>query len=1096
MGNCGAWFTRRKARCDATIVVSRVSGALCSSVAPTADPPSIMLNAFTAGLCVTAAILVVATDGIAVYPHLSSPAAHPDRAWWPTPHPDYALFNSSGRRWPRFATLRGFEISPNGSATAYSQLLDEYTGGLDTAMGDVVWPMYPLLWTNNLADVINDVASRDLFVTDIWAYVPGSGPGTGGTAPQNPWQQFTPPAESLRTLAAGLGERWLGMDVGEQDGRYVGGYAAEAPQGGSQGREAQRRNFERHFEAMSQQLGNRCVMLASLTFPHYAVRHGTYTLAGAETAQALISSPVFYAFLRGAGKMYGVLWFGNVSVYNRFGYKSFPALLRGISTALSQAVIDHKPKSPSRTFKCTGGGGPTCGTSTNLMKRLMYSQMFYSSVYVSFESGWYYPNGTLSPIGYVQRAAREFAAERADDILGTHVAQLALLLPFNAGWDVPRQLYSAQLYRVWGTTPYETGDYLADNILRMVYPRYQDSSYFHDETGFQTATPYGDGLDVLLTDAAPWVLSQYDTIVVAGQWESQDGSVDGRAEATHNLASFVNSGGHLLLTAGPLLALQQSGSDATSLLGGIGVGAHSLTQCSIFPAGTNVTVSDGTTLTESRAFAACSLSLPRGATTLASVDASKQVLAARVSVGTAGGTVTVIASPYGVPAASVGPPSSSIDETLLTPFPMLAHVGRLLDAAMDATTLFSASRNRSLCTVVSQMNTSTFSLLVSNPTLAQQDFVIESRIGQIKLANEVPLDQTEKTLVGYLPDGYEGTDLGNSTATTIAGGDVRVFSVTVTPNNALRPLPVAQPKPAPQGVCLTVNAADSIVGSGALHEAVASRPTFSQHYDCIVADFRLAEAGASSLAQQCAFLDTRGVRVILDASPAINLFPDLRLINNSAAPYAVSMARLQATIAAASQNGAGCGRGRAGVMLSLHRVPENDFTRNQTLVGFATTIGSLAKQASAANITLHIRTSSKFSMDVNSTWEWMQQTGLAAAGVRLAPSIGLAMRDGTTPAVLAAVAETAADVLLLSARADDVSGAPFTDRHAVATAAATYAAEALAMLKASCSTRSCPYNGTGATGARTRLAVATDAEFPTRDAEWREAAWLETALGA
>ena len=68
---------------------------------------------------------------------------------------------------------------------------------------------------------------------------------------------------------------------------------------------------------------------------------------------------------------------------------------------------------------------------------------------------------------------------------------MALLLPFDAGWTVPRQLYSGSLYRVWGNLPYAPGDYLADGLLRLVYPRYQDSSYFHNETGFQSATPYG-----------------------------------------------------------------------------------------------------------------------------------------------------------------------------------------------------------------------------------------------------------------------------------------------------------------------------------------------------------------------------------------------------------------------------------------------------------------------------------------------------------------------------------------------------------------------------------------------------------------------------
>ena len=45
---------------------------------------------------------------------------------------------------------------------------------------------------------------------------------------------------------------------------------------------------------------------------------------------------------------------------------------------------------------------------------------------------------------------------------------------------------------------------LTDGVLDMLYPGYQDSSYFRDERGFLTATPYGDSADCLLSDAPPW----------------------------------------------------------------------------------------------------------------------------------------------------------------------------------------------------------------------------------------------------------------------------------------------------------------------------------------------------------------------------------------------------------------------------------------------------------------------------------------------------------------------------------------------------------------------------------------------------------------
>ena len=72
----------------------------------------------------------------------------------------------------------------------------------------------------NSGDVVDEIKRRKLFLFDIWGYVPGSGPG-------DYWQQFEPPEGVFKMLESRLGERWLGMDVGEQDGRYIGGHAPQ-----------------------------------------------------------------------------------------------------------------------------------------------------------------------------------------------------------------------------------------------------------------------------------------------------------------------------------------------------------------------------------------------------------------------------------------------------------------------------------------------------------------------------------------------------------------------------------------------------------------------------------------------------------------------------------------------------------------------------------------------------------------------------------------------------------------------------------------------------------------------------------------------------
>jgi len=72
----------------------------------------------------------------------------------------------------------------------------------------VLWIMYPILYAENLGDLAGEIKRRKLFLFDVWAYVPGSGPGWIG-------QQFQPPAGVFELLESNLGERWLGTVVGE-----------------------------------------------------------------------------------------------------------------------------------------------------------------------------------------------------------------------------------------------------------------------------------------------------------------------------------------------------------------------------------------------------------------------------------------------------------------------------------------------------------------------------------------------------------------------------------------------------------------------------------------------------------------------------------------------------------------------------------------------------------------------------------------------------------------------------------------------------------------------------------------------------------------
>ena len=92
------------------------------------------------------------------------------------------------------------------------------------------------------------------------------------------------------------------------------------------------------------------------------------------------------------------------------------------------------------------------------------------------------PNGTtaVAPIGAIQLAGKAWS-EQLPQGIGTHLTQVAVVLDFFAGFTPPRQLYSSDVYRVWGTLPYDKGDFWTHALFDLLYPGYEKSSYYHDE---------------------------------------------------------------------------------------------------------------------------------------------------------------------------------------------------------------------------------------------------------------------------------------------------------------------------------------------------------------------------------------------------------------------------------------------------------------------------------------------------------------------------------------------------------------------------------------------------------------------------------------
>jgi len=133
------------------------------------------------------------------------------------------------------------------------------------------------------------VLRYNLTLVDISNYVPGDTDQCNPTPSAGVCEYHLPPS-TYELLSNVLGDQFVGMDNGEQDGRYIGRYAAQASVPGTSRREGMLA-FLRHFKRMTDDLGPKMMSLNSLYFPHYFARSGLYTGLAAETAQEHHYSP-------------------------------------------------------------------------------------------------------------------------------------------------------------------------------------------------------------------------------------------------------------------------------------------------------------------------------------------------------------------------------------------------------------------------------------------------------------------------------------------------------------------------------------------------------------------------------------------------------------------------------------------------------------------------------------------------------------------------------------------------------------------------------------------------------------------------------------
>ena len=959
-------------------------------------------------------LLAARARGVRLYATPPSPQTHMLFARHHTKPPELSLYSPSPATFsPGFACCRAFNmIAPQSDwvATLDANTNASNAGGVGAqGLANIVWPGAGSALAPRWPELAALLAARGLPATDLGGFVPGG------------LQQYDAAAAPNFTAGAAiLGDKFLGFDMGEQDVRYLWGYASRtATFAGPTARFERLVAFRDFSDAIEERLARRLGALASSTYGiHHWLKTGFYTNAGAETSQSNGNAQVLYAFVRGAAKQYGLLWFGQVSIFNAFGHKV--------------------PGDPNPDSDCTGQSShsATCGTSYSLMKRLMYSQLAYDSAYFSFEGELTdAANATsVTPIGAMQLGARAFfagaaaGAPGARTALGVHVPAVALMLDHAGGFvrpcDARPQRFTAG---AWGAVAWDAADALFDAALDTVWPGYRMGALMTDESGYVAPTPFGDAADVLLSDALPSVLALYDTVVLAHRAETD------AADAARRLGAYMAAGGNVVATAATL-------SDLGGL-GGVAVGV-----CAPAPAGTAFALTaGGAPVVEPRPLVLCAAAPGAGGWEVLATTPAGAPAAARVRVGN-GTLLAVLVGNYGMSTArdAGAPPlyGCGVDERdsrAAQPFIMAELTRHFLESALSAAAVFDLGP--SLAWVPKRERAGVYTLAITNPTMAQANLSISSRLGPVAWIEVLPLPDSERGEAGYLPHGYAHADLGRTTNTTLAGADTLLVRVALGADSSTV-APAAAP-PARAAALAARRLLRLAPGGGDLRRAVLARPHMDEVFGGFLVDWAyVARTEAAALAAEGAWLAARGLAVAVDFSRSTNLFPGLRLADDLGGAYAESLAAISGALDKLPLLGA------RDALFTLHGAaeiaPANCSTPAEVSAAIAATLRALAARAGAPRI--HVRRSFR-NDDVAGATLRAQADWAAAANASLAPSLAYAdpqMSSDGAAAAAGLFAGGRAGILLASAAwpgaARALEGAPVAPALAAGGAAAAWLA--------------------------------------------------------
>lgn len=861
----------------------------------------------------------------------------------PEEYPDYfrrcvkAVTREDLKNKIQFSTLRVFTISKDNKLINFKEDLDLYTEELK--LGNVIWPLYRTLFADNFSELVDEIERCGLYLFDFWGYVPGC------STDKSIWGEYVPEPDKVNYMKEHLGPRFLGFDNGEQDGRYIGVFAPfQCPS--YKDRKRQYLNFQAHFNELGNAMQNHMTTLCSLNYCHYFAKEGNTIMLGAETAQALINTNLWYAYLRGAGKQYGLLWFGNASVFNRWGYKTYES-------------VGKKGNWQS--------WGPDCGTSLNLLRRLLYTEYMYNCDMLGFEQSWVLGDNTekrlegmqvpletdpstriLTPVGEIQASALQFIEKHGRP--GVLYTPVAILLDFFNGWVPPRHLYTKDIYKVWGNSPYTEGDYQLHSFFSLIYPGYEDSSFYHDESGFLTATPYGDIADVLFNDVSGEILKQYNTVFLLGE-----GKLD--LETFDKLMDFAEHGGNLILTIDKVLTVYEELSKyRPDILRSFGIG--SIKEKVLIEDGEKV-IYDGRQWVEKELIIQA-VEPSENAKCLAEIR--DKGIPAIIQVSRGAGNITTVLIPYGLKnmsgslgdarennTNSITRTENNVDHPLEKIYDFPGFIHSFLDRELKRNIMVDI-HNKALQYCVNIEDLKSITIYVSNPGKQYEAFTLDLQVGKLDNTEELDIPKLDNKTIGYYAKGEIVEELPETIEEIdgkyiIPPKEIRIFRLSLSNTRLSEKEKTVLPE-------ARVNKTLAIRNQASTLEYILLNPTFSKHFaGCKIDAAYLQRKDIEEAEKEGAYFTRQNIEVIVDFSSILNLYPGLSLIRNIESKHNKSMEIIYSILDKAKLYG--CKR----VIFALHRNAETNSSIDESRQAFAKSLNEVSRFAAERDITVYLENS-------------------------------------------------------------------------------------------------------------------------------------------